>query len=268
MPGRRVVWQRLPHEPARAGRRFEYDAHDGWLYVRGSDTLAAALGLHDYLKSVIRRRVCWDTVLPLTVSSLPDVDVTTGEARVDDVYYLNFCTFSYTTAYWDWDALAARDRLDGAARRDHAARRGRPRGSARAGVSGARPRRARDPRRSSADRATCRSSSWAASTGGPGRFPRAWLAEREALGSRIISRQREYGMTPVLPAFTGHVPASLAGDGTTSRTWWGFPTRLLAPDDPRFAVDRAACRRGPARDLRDRSSLRRRSVHRDASAER
>jgi alpha-N-acetylglucosaminidase len=231
--GSRVVWQRLPHEPARPGRRFEYDAHDGWLYVRGSDTLAAALGLHDYLKSVIRRRVCWDTVLPLTVTSLPDVDVTTGAARVDDVYYLNFCTFSYTTAYWDWarwqreiDWMALHGVTMPLAAVGHEAILARVYRELGLGEH--------EIREFLGGPGYLPFQFMGCLDGWAGPLPTAWLAEREALGSKIISRQREYGMTPVLPAFTGHVPASLAGDGTTSRTWWGFPTRLLAPDDPRL----------------------------------
>ena len=231
--GSRVVWERLPDDPTATGRRFEFEAHDGTLVVRGSDALAAALGLHDYLKTVIRRRVCWDTVLPLPVSSLPDVEVTADVARVDDVYYLNFCTFSYTTAYWDWDRWQREI--------DWMALHGVTMPLAAVGHEAVLARVYRE--------LGLGEHAIHEFLGGPGYLPfqfmgcldgwagplpTGWLADRETLGSRIISRQREYGMTPVLPAFTGHVPAALAGEGTTVRSWWGFPTRLLAPDDPRL----------------------------------
>ncbi len=35
-----------------------------------------------------------------------------------------------------------------------------------------------------------------------------WLDARRELGARILARYRELGMRPILPAFTGHVPAA------------------------------------------------------------
>jgi len=42
--------------------------------------------------------------------------------------------------------------------------------------------------------------------GGP--LPKSWMKSHEALQKKILKRERELGMTPVLPAFTGHVPPS------------------------------------------------------------
>ena len=40
-------------------------------------------------------------------------------------------------------------------------------------------------------------------------LPQSWLKDQEELQKRILEREREFDMTPVLPAFAGHVPAEL-----------------------------------------------------------
>jgi alpha-N-acetylglucosaminidase len=234
--GGAVVWKRLPANGAAAsGRRFEFAADGGSLVVGGSDLLGAALGLHEYLKTVVGRRVCWDTPLPLPVTSLPDVEASSGTARAGVVYYLNFCTFSYTTAYWGW-ARWEREI-------DWMALHGVSMPLAAVGHEAVLAQVYRELGLSDDEIVEF--------LGGPGYLPfqfmgcldgwagplpTHWLHAREALGARIIGRQREYGMTPVLPAFTGHVPQSLAGPDTARRSWSGFSTRLLAPHDPRFTA--------------------------------
>src|SRR5690349_19762131 len=44
----------------------------------------------------------WDTVLPLPIAELRDAEVVAGSAIVPELYYLNFCTFGYSTAFWGW----------------------------------------------------------------------------------------------------------------------------------------------------------------------
>ena len=43
--------------------------------------------------------------------------------------------------------------------------------------------------------------------GGP--LPGRWIDSHVQLEQRILARERELGMTPVLQGFTGHVPASI-----------------------------------------------------------
>ena len=40
--------------------------------------------------------------------------------------------------------------------------------------------------------------------GGP--LPRSWMESHEELQKKILERERSFGMIPILPAFTGHVP--------------------------------------------------------------
>ncbi len=74
------------------------------------------------------------------------------------------------------------------------------------------------------------------SYGGP--LPKDWIARHEALEERILAREREFGMTPVLQGFTGHVPGAIAvrfpGASLQSINWIEWHTCLLNPLDPLF----------------------------------
>jgi alpha-N-acetylglucosaminidase len=74
--------------------------------------------------------------------------------------------------------------------------------------------------------------------GGP--LPNSWMKEHESLQKKILARERSLGMTPILPAFTGHVPPSFKTKFPQAKlnatSWNGkFPAvYLLSPDDPMF----------------------------------
>ena len=74
--------------------------------------------------------------------------------------------------------------------------------------------------------------------GGP--LPASWHNYTVQLQHKILQRMRTFGMTPILPAFAGHIPAGLidvyGSNISYSRgTWHGFaPTFLLDPLDPLF----------------------------------
>jgi alpha-N-acetylglucosaminidase len=74
--------------------------------------------------------------------------------------------------------------------------------------------------------------------GGP--LPRHWIDSHHALQKKILERERSLGMTPVLPAFTGHVPPCFNEkfpDRKLKKTNWGsgFPdVYILDPSDAMF----------------------------------
>lgn len=77
-----------------------------------------------------------------------------------------------------------------------------------------------------------------------GDLPTSWIDGQFELQKRIVARMVELGMTPVLPAFTGFVPAALnrvipAANVSTGSQWEGFPSQytqdaFLDPQDPLF----------------------------------
>lgn len=80
--------------------------------------------------------------------------------------------------------------------------------------------------------------------GGP--LPSTWHDYQLALQHKIVDRMRALGMTPVLPAFAGHVPDGLVrvypnASVTRLGSWAHFNTTysntyLLEPTDPLFKV--------------------------------
>jgi alpha-N-acetylglucosaminidase len=148
------------------------------------------------------------------------------------VYYLNFCTFGYTTAWWgwteweqeiDWMALhgvttplmaVGHEAVIERVLRDH----------------GMHPKIVEEFLSGPAYLP------WffmGCLEGFPGPLPAGWIDAHRGLGGLILKRQRELGMSPVLPAFTGHLPLAMA-DGLTERDWQGHRTHFLDPDDPLF----------------------------------
>jgi alpha-N-acetylglucosaminidase len=74
--------------------------------------------------------------------------------------------------------------------------------------------------------------------GGP--LPQHWMDTHKDLQKKILERERSFGMKPVLPAFTGHVPPSFKEKfpkAKLKQTNWdaGFEdTYILDPEDPMF----------------------------------
>lgn len=219
--------------PLTGPRRFEVCAGIGALYVAATDAPAACAGIHRYLRETHGLRITWDTDLPLEMGEPVPAAPIRGRARVDRFYYLNFCTFSYSTAYWGWDEWEREI--------DWMALHGVTMPLSLAGHEAA---LAMAYSRLGMSDADIRSF-----LGGPGYLPFVymgcldsfagplpadWIPRRLELGRRILERQRSLGMTPVLPAFTGHVPGFLAPPGARTRSWQGMQTTVVGPDDPLF----------------------------------
>src|SRR5205814_3493552 len=82
---------------------FEIESRDGRIVLRGNNGVAVASALNWYLKYYGHCQVSWggdnlDLPDPLPVVPEKVRHVTPYAHRV----YLNYCTFSYTAAWWDW----------------------------------------------------------------------------------------------------------------------------------------------------------------------
>lgn len=227
-----ITWVSLDGAPPRSAK---VGAQHGRLTVEATDGISAAVALHHYLREVCGRAVHWDTPVPLGLTTFPDSDPLEITARVREQYYLNFCTFDYTMPFWQWDRWEAEI--------DWMALHGVTMPLALVGHEavvfdalrelGVQEERILEYLGSPAYTA------WTFMGCLESEIPSVdtlWLEERAALGARIIAREREFGMTPVLPAFTGQIPRELAPDSVERQDWQGHETWVLSPDDALFAT--------------------------------
>lgn len=75
--------------------------------------------------------------------------------------------------------------------------------------------------------------------GGP--LPQSFIDKHEKLQKFILEKERRLGMTPVLPAFTGHIPPAFSEKYPQAKirhtSWEGFePVCILDPEDSMFTV--------------------------------
>lgn len=234
-------------EPAAQGGRVEADqvivgVSGGELSIEASSPSAAAVGLAHALESVIGADLSWDAAPVIEVpASLPDRAPQRLETALRLRYHLNPVTFGYTMAFWDWERWERHI--------DWMALHGVTHPLNLVGHDLVLVRMLRDL---GMDRDAA-----ARFVGGPAFLP--WttmgithdvgaaltdeaLEARAQLGWRIAERERELGMTVVLPGFGGQLPAELVG---TDRTidWQGWQNALADPGDPLFAQAAASLHR-------------------------
>ena len=180
---------------------------NGTIIIRGNNGVAMASGFNHYLKYYCN--VVYD---PLFVSqldmpdTLPEVDeFIIKETQYDVRYALNFCTYSYTMAFWDWGEYEAF--LDWAAMsginlvldivgQEEIVRRvlmeyGYTHEEVKEYIVGP---------GYFAWYYMQNMTSW----GGP--LPDQWFEQRVELGRKMHDRMQAYGITPVLSGFSGMVP--------------------------------------------------------------
>lgn len=224
---------------------FRLTTEGGKLVVTGNTANSMAVGLNYYLKYYCNTTVSWfvDDVFvePATLPALDqEVEV---KARVKNRFFLNYCTFGYTMPWWgwrDWEHFIDWMALNGinlplAITGQESiwlkvwTKLGLSEDEVRAYFTG--PAHLPWHRMLNIDR-------W----GGP--LPQSWLDDQEELQKKIVARERELNMKPVLPAFSGHVPAELGrvypkAKITKLAAWAGYSDEYacsyLDPQDPLYA---------------------------------
>lgn len=218
---------------------FEISSENGKPVIAGNNAVNIASGLNWYLKYYTGNHVSWNNMalsLPseLPLPSSPERHETDARWR----YNLNYCTHSYSMAFWDWERWEKEI--------DWMALHGINMPLAMTGIdvvwrNAMRTMGYSDDEISNFVAGPGFQAWWLMNNlegwGGPN--SEEWYASREALQKRILARMKEFGMSPVLPGYSGMVPhdaderfgVSVSGKGI----WNGFvrPAFLLT-SDPRF----------------------------------
>ena len=183
---------------------------NGKILICGNNANSLAVALNYYLNNYCNASVSWYAEVPVVMpETMPKVgSKITSTARVDRRFFLNYCTYGYTMPYWDWKQW---ERII-----DWMALNGINMPLAITGQEavwfnvlqqlGMTPDEIRSyfvgptylpwHRMANIDR-------W----NGP--LPQEWLDKQVELQKKILERERQLNMRPVLPAFAGHVPARL-----------------------------------------------------------
>jgi alpha-N-acetylglucosaminidase len=227
--------------PAENGKDvFELQSQDGKIILGGNKALSVASALGYYLKHYCRDDFGWNgnnmhlpTTLPLVSEKIHQITPYTYR------YYLNYCTFNYSMSWWNWDRWQKEI--------DWMALNGINMPLAITGEEAIWRDVYKGMGFTDADLDSFFSGpayfSWLwmgnlDGWGGP--LPQHWIDSHKDLQKQILERERSFGMMPVLPAFTGHVPPSFKDkfpQAKLKKTNWGQnfnDVYLLDPDDPMF----------------------------------
>ena len=210
--------------------------------ITGNNDNSLAVGLNYYLKHVAGVHVSWLLCEPIELPQQfqkPAAPIR-KEALVKDRFFLNYCTYGYTMPWWKWPqwerfidwmalnginmplAITGQEAVWYEVWKEF----GMTDEEIRSYFSG--PAHLPWHRMANLD-----------GFGGP--LPMSWLEGQKDLQQQIVAREREFNMTPVLPAFAGHVPKRFAemhpdADIQQLSAWCGFePTYFLNSADPLFA---------------------------------
>ena len=220
---------------------YEIDSDAGKVVLRGNNTIALATAFNQYLKYTCNAHVSWFGNQLNLPKQLPMPEPTRNTINGKWRVYMNYCTVSYSAAWWDWErwqreldfmamnsinmplsvvgleavwynTLLKHKFTDEEARRFLA---------------------------------------------GPGHFawqwmqnlqgyggplPKSWIDKHIVLGKKVIDRQLELGMQPIQQGFSGYVPRELKEKYPNAKiqlqpSWCGFTgAAQLDPTDSLFNV--------------------------------
>ena len=210
LPGRssHFVIERLTRTDGQEA--FELHGENGKVVLAGTNDLAIARAFDRYLTRFCHTRVSWYLDDPIVVPDvLPAVDEPVSQVcRFPNRFLLNYCTFGYTLLWWEWAdwerfidwmalngvnmplAITGQEAVWMQVWRDY----GMSDEQIRSYFSG--PSHLPWHRMGNLD-------------GYLGPLPQAFIDGQFELQKRILERERAFGMTPVLPAFAGHVPRAI-----------------------------------------------------------
>ena len=218
---------------------FAYYADKGKVVLEGNDGVSVASALNHYLKENCGWHLTWcgkqeklPRTLPLPAEKV--MKVTPYKYR----YYLNYCTFNYSMSWWDFDRWQKEI--------DFMALNGINMPLALTGQNSVWQRVYRKLGFTDEELEGFFSGPayfnwfWMGNLDGwGGPLPQSFMDDHEALQKKILSAERTLGMTPVLPAFTGHVPPTFEKKFPAAKVrkteWVNFPeVSILDPEEELF----------------------------------
>ncbi|HEY9044601.1 MAG TPA: alpha-N-acetylglucosaminidase [Ohtaekwangia sp.] len=221
---------------------FEIESKNKKIVLRGNNGVAVASALYYYLREYTHCQITWNGTNLKLGEKLPAVPAKIRKTSPYTYrYYLNYCTFNYSMSWWDWPRWEKEI--------DWMALHGINMPLAITGQEYIWQEVYHSLGFTDDDLSKFFSGPayfgwfWMGNLdawGGP--LPKHWMESHRDLQQQIVTRERALGMKPVLPAFTGHVPAAftrLYPNAKLKKTNWGNDfddTYILDAEDPMFAT--------------------------------
>lgn len=213
---------------------FVVETFNNSVSITGTSGVAVATGLYYYLKKHCNVLVSWSGVQTKTASGTPPLVPDPVVVKLNDKfrYYENVCTVSYSMVWWNWTRWE--QEIDWMALNGinlPLAFNGQEEIWRRTFLKlGVTQDQLDDFFSGPAFLAWQRMGNFRG-FGGP--LPESWHVQQVALQHRILKRMREFGMTPVLPAFAGHVPRAMEklfpNTKMTRTCWQNFDAKYACP---------------------------------------
>lgn len=218
---------------------FELDQKGNKVVIRGNNPVSIATGVNWYLKYHAGIHLSWNGMTARLPDILPPVaKKERHETGLAYRYDFNYCTFSYTMAFWDWNRWEKEI--------DWMALHGINLPLAMVGIDvvwhNLLEKLGYSKNEINEFIAGPAFQGWwlmnnLEGWGGPN--PDSWYKQQETLQKQILKRMREYGIHPVLPGYSGMVPHNakerLGLNVSDPGLWCGYRRpAFLQPTDPRF----------------------------------
>ncbi len=226
--------------PAQENDVYGWRAGNGKVELMGNNTISLAVAYYNYLKEYCKVNMSWcgeQMNLPAQLP-LPQEEFM-GKINAKWRVYLNYCSFSYSAAWWDWERWQKE--------LDFMAMNGINMPLSIVGLEGvwynALMRMGYTDQEAREYLVGPAYFAWQWMTniesfGGP--LPKSWIESHVALGKQIMDRQVELGMQPIQQGYSGCVPVKFKEKFPQARIemkspWCGFdPVAQLDPTDPLF----------------------------------
>jgi alpha-N-acetylglucosaminidase len=185
---------------------FEIESKGNNIILRGNNGVSIASALNYYLENYAHCSISWNGTNLNIPNPLPLVQQKIHQSSPYKFrYYFNYCTFNYTASWWDWERWQKEI--------DFMALNGINMPLALTGQNEIWRRVYKNMGLTDKELESffCGpayfSWFWMGNLDGyNGPLPYSWMKSHEELQKKILQRERELGMTPILPAFSGHVP--------------------------------------------------------------
>lgn len=218
---------------------YEIESVNGKIVLRGNNGVSVASALNYYLKNFTHSSITWNGTNLNLPDQLPAVtEKITKKSPYKYRYYLNYCTFNYTMSWWNWERWQKEI--------DWMAMNGINMPLAVTGQNSVWKRVYNKLGFSDKELEDFFSGPayfnwfWMGNLDGwGGPLPPSFMEGHEKLQKQILAQERAFGMTPILPAFTGHVPPTFSKKfpeiKTKKTTWVEFPeVNILDPNEAMF----------------------------------